>query len=309
MTPAIEWITPVRECLAELARLAGGGEREAFRQGLWAHAEKIRRYLLSFQLEGTPSGFTEQYVNDALARFLRTLGLVPLPLGGHILEIGSNPYFFQLLLRKFFPESIIAGSNFFDHNIFSTDVRLLSQRISSTEFDESYDFKSILFNLETVPEYPYAADSFDLVLFCETLEHLVVDPLATFSRIRRIVRPGGHLLVTLPNAVRLTNVALMLDGYNLFDVYSTNGPHGRHNREYTLEEMVNLLEHNGYRIVRAETHDRCDYDIVDIWSSDYTGRSLRLDRKKTQLLGILCAAGASVENRGDNLYVLAQRAD
>jgi SAM-dependent methyltransferase len=46
----------------------------------------------------------------------------------------------------------------------------------------------------------------------ETLEHLVVNPLAVFRKIRRILRPGGSLLITLPNALRLTNFALMLDG-------------------------------------------------------------------------------------------------
>ena len=51
------------------------------------------------------------------------------------------------------------------------------------------------------------------------------------------------------------NVALMLDGYDFFDIYSHDGVHGRHNPEYTLAEMVNLLSQRGYEIVRAETYD------------------------------------------------------
>jgi SAM-dependent methyltransferase len=227
-------IAAVQCRLAELAGLVEKCEAERFRQELWIHAENIRRYLLSFRLDDAPAGLTEQYVNDALPRFLRTLEFIPLPPGNRILEIGSNPYFFHLLLRKFFPSITLEGSNFFDRNIFSNEIGSLTQRTSSADFGEDYSFNSTLFNIETVAEYPYPEDSFDLVFFCETLEHLVVDPLSTFGKIRRIIRPGGHLIVTLPNAVRLTNVALMLEGYNFFDIYSRNGVHGRHNREFTL---------------------------------------------------------------------------
>src|SRR6185437_7400398 len=70
-------------------------------------------------------------------------------------------------------------------------------------------FTSKLLNIETVEEYPYLPGQFDLILFCETLEHLIVNPLAVFGRLKRILKPGGHLLITLPNAVRLANVALV----------------------------------------------------------------------------------------------------
>jgi hypothetical protein len=71
--------------------------------------------------------------------------------------------------------------------------------------------------------------------------------------------------------------------------------------------MVNLIGENGYQIVRAETYDRCDYDQIDIWSMDYAGRSVKLSRKKTDVLEALKCAGAQLENRGDNLYILARK--
>jgi SAM-dependent methyltransferase len=299
-------VANVHSVLREAERLANTADRESLARHLWGHAEYLRRYLTSFEVDNAPAGLSEQYVNDALARFLRTVEFIPVPAGERILEIGSNPYFFHILLHKLFPGADIRGTNFFDKNVFSCEVGSLRQRTHSNSFREEFNFFSTLFSLEILPTYPFPEGFFDLVFFCETLEHLAVDPLSTFSRLRRILKCGGHLIITLPNAVRLTNFALMLDGFNFFDIYSVNGINGRHNREYTLAELTNLLVTNGYQIVRAETWDRFDYDQIDIWSADYAGGSVKINRRKSELLKILEGASAKMSDRGDNLYVLAR---
>jgi hypothetical protein len=97
-----------------------------------------------------------------------------------------------------------------------------------------------------------------------------------------------------------------LEGRNFFDIYSTNGPHGRHNREYTLEEIVHLLKENGYRIDRAETWDRFDYDLVQVWSCDYAGAPEKVQYNRSRVMQILESCGGNTKNRGDNLYLLAR---
>ena len=299
-------ISTALDVLVQGQVLARNKEGDRLRDHLWRNAEHLRQYLWSFKVDNAPEGLSERYVNDALARYLRTLEFVPLPPGERVLEIGSNPYFFHILLHKLFPDCNIQGTNFFDHDVFSAQVGSAKQRIASPVFQEEYEFSSTLLNIETTPSYPFPDGTFDLVFFCETLEHLIVDPLSTFAKIRRILKRGGHLIVTLPNAVRLTNFALMVDGYNFFDVYSSNGVNGRHNREFTLQELVTLVSENGYEIVRAETWDRFDYDQIDIWSSDYTGASNKLARRKSDLMTVLKRSGGKLTDRGDNLYVLAQ---
>ena len=59
---------------------------------------------------------------------------------------------------------------------------------------------------------------------------------------------GGHLVLTTPNVARTENVARLLSGDNLYDPYSGHGPYGRHNREYTLDELGQLLAFSGYTI-------------------------------------------------------------
>lgn len=45
-----------------------------------------------------------------------------------------------------------------------------------------------------------AADAYDTVFFIETIEHLIGDDLPrTLTELRRVVRPGGNLVVTTPN--------------------------------------------------------------------------------------------------------------
>jgi SAM-dependent methyltransferase len=299
---------PIDTTFSTLAATAESGDRERFARELAASAAALRAYLLSLELEGAPPGLTQSYVGDAFQRFLNTLQLIPLPVRGRILELGANPYFFHLLLRRLFPRATVEGANFFAHDIFSTEVGSVTQRVRSPAFHEEWSFTCPSFNLEMVPRYPYPAASFDLVFFCETFEHLVVNPLAVLRKIRRLLAPGGHLIVTLPNATRLSNLACMLDGYNFFDLYHPeNGVHGRHNREFTLAEMKALLALHGLVVRRAETRDRFDYDRVPMQAVDYSGPPVELARRHADLQRLLQSAKGSLVDRGDNLYLLAER--
>lgn len=301
-------VQETRRTLDRLAEAARADEAKQFRRLLGASGAAIRHYLMSIELEGTPLGFTARYVGDALQRFLHTLDFVPVPPGRRILEIGANPYFFHLLLLRLFPDSTVEGANFFDHNIFSCEIGSATHRVRSRPFAEEWTFTYPTFNLEVVPRYPLPAASFDLIFFCETLEHLVVNPLSVFRKIRRLLAPGGHLLISLPNAVRLSNLACVLDGYNYFDLYHQDtGIHGRHNREFTLAEMKTLLDLNGFVVCRAETRDRFDYNEVPIVAVDYSTEPVRLSRRRRELNKILKNAGGQLQDRGDNLYLLAQR--
>jgi hypothetical protein len=301
-------IHEIRSTLDQLTGAAQAADEKRFRRLLETSTTAVRDYLMSIELEGTPPGFTARYVGDALQRFLHTLQFVPLPAGNRILELGANPYFFHILLRRFFTGSTVQGVNFFDHNIFSGEIGSAMHRLHSRQLEEEWTFTYPLFNLEVVPRYPFPAASFDLIFFCETLEHLVVNPLPVFRKIRRLLAPGGHVVISLPNAVRLTNLACLLDGYNYFDLYHPDtGVHGRHNREFTLEEMKRLLTLHGLVVCRAETRDRFDYDKVPIVAVDYSGEPVNLARRRRELCNILKSAGGKLADRGDNLYLLAQR--
>jgi hypothetical protein len=95
---------------SELKKAVETSDRRLFGHILWERVESIRHYLTSFTVENAPNPDSSTvYVNDALPRFLRTLEFVPLPPPKRILEIGSNPYFFHLLLSQLFDVSSLVS--------------------------------------------------------------------------------------------------------------------------------------------------------------------------------------------------------
>jgi FKBP-type peptidyl-prolyl cis-trans isomerase 2 len=58
--------------------------------------------------------------------------------------------------------------------------------------------ESIVQDLNTNPDLPFDADTFDVVLCTVSVEYLI-DPLTVFNEVARVVKPGGHLVVTFSN--------------------------------------------------------------------------------------------------------------
>jgi SAM-dependent methyltransferase len=97
------------------------------------------------------------------------------------------------------------------------------------------------------------------VLCCELIEHLTEDPMHLMSEINRIVKVGGHLVLTTPNISSLHGIAAVLEGYHpgIFNAYIRPRAEGeveaRHNREYTPKEIQRLLENAGFTVSLLET--------------------------------------------------------
>jgi 2-polyprenyl-3-methyl-5-hydroxy-6-metoxy-1,4-benzoquinol methylase len=294
-----------RTVLETICALTERGDREQRFALLWGEWQALYHYLNSFRLDNAGSEVITPYVNDALPRFLHTLDILPLQSGLRVLELGANPYLFTLLMQKFLRYDLHLA-NFTGADIYDTTVATATQRIWSETYGEDYTFQYTSFNME-LSDYPYPDEHFDLVLFCEILEHLVINPLAVFPKLRRIIKPGGLLLITTPNAVRLANVALILAGSNIFDRYHPeNGVYGRHNREFTVEELRRILEQSGFRIQRLCTLDRYDYNRIPIIKDNYE-EPVRIPYAKALVEAWLKLGLAPLDHRGDNIYALAER--
>jgi SAM-dependent methyltransferase len=89
----------------------------------------------------------------------------------------------------------------------------------------------------SVLELPFAAGSFDLVTSFEVLYHRAVpDEAPALAEARRVLRPGGRLLIRLP-------------AFELLRGKHDRAVHGR--RRYTAAEVRALLEAQGFRVERA----------------------------------------------------------
>jgi len=107
--------------------------------------------------------------------------------------------------------------------------------------------------------FPYADGYFTTVLCCELLEHLFADPMHMMGEINRVLQPGGHLVLTTPNAVSWRAISAILQGYHpgFFASYIKPAESGeveaRHNREYAPREIQQLLENSGFEVTLLET--------------------------------------------------------
>ena len=203
--------------------------------------------LSSVQLDGVDPEIMNGYLDEAFLRFIHTLALVPEE-PGELLELGANPYFMTTLLEKFKRAELTLG------NYYETEQNKFASQIQIDRNSNRIERKYHNFNIEQEP-FPFETDSFDYVLFCEILEHLTTDPLHTLMEIKRVLKPEGCLILTTPNVARLENVARLGSGHNIYDPYSGYGPYGRHNREYTLDELTDWLIDLGFKVDKAYTSD------------------------------------------------------
>lgn len=206
--------------------------------------------MRSWSIGGEPVGHMDDYVTDSFHRFLHTWSLVRDEKGA-ALELGANPYFTTFLLDEYTDLELTLANYFGTRGTIDETLSYLpvgaSERVETVRTSE-------MFNVEEDP-FPYADGSLDVVLFCEMLEHMLMDPTATLREIHRILKPNGVLVLTTPNVARIINVLALVNGANMYDPYSGYGPYGRHNREYTNHELHQLLNFMGYEVETAFTAD------------------------------------------------------
>src|SRR5215216_4884539 len=92
---------------------------------------------------------------------------------------------------------------------------------------------------------PLGHGSVDLVWCSEVLEH-VADTAHLLLEVRRVLRPGGRLLVTVPYHGRVKAALIALARFDAhFD------PLGQHVRFYTAGSLRSTLERSGFTAVRV----------------------------------------------------------
>lgn len=232
--------------------------------------QELFDWLKSVRVADAPDSIAEYCVQD-FERFVQTFGLVQRAAAnatGELtgLELGGNPYFATMLLKKFTSIDWRLGNYFGDH----IPKGEAQQRVDMDEFrapksKTHVDLTYSHFNIEE-DVFPFESGSLDIVLFCEIIEHLLNDPCAVLRQIKRVLRDNGTLVLTTPNVNRLENVARMIVGANIYDPYSGYGPYGRHNREYNKHELYELLTYLGFtvdEIFSADVHHNAAASYLD----------------------------------------------
>jgi SAM-dependent methyltransferase len=94
---------------------------------------------------------------------------------------------------------------------------------------------------------PLGHGEVDVVWCSEVLEH-VPDTVALLTEVRRVLRRGGRLLVTVPDHGRVKRVVLALAHYD-----AHYDPLGQHVRFYTRRSLTRALHATGFEHVALST--------------------------------------------------------
>lgn len=163
-----------------------------------------------------------------------------------ILELGSTPYFFSALLLFHFNYEVI-GSNV-QAKIWPGTSKIIEKTIVKLRHPPTEQIKSFpvyIFNFE-LDEFPFDDSEFDVVLCMEVIEHLIYSPTHMLAEAHRVLKPGGTLLLSTPNSINLHKTFQLIRNRSIDFHYSAYGIYGRHNREFTKQELTTLLQDCDY---------------------------------------------------------------
>ncbi len=213
------------------------------------HYSEEGEYILSW----SPTEAARNYAATHLTRLEKTLAITPLPGSAEdrILEMGV---YLQITpaLKNHLGYGEVRGCYY-------GPAGQVERRTVTRGDGEQFTCDVDLFNAEK-DRFPYEDGYFSTVLCCELLEHLTTDPMHLMAEINRILKLGGHVLLTTPNLGSLRAISAILQGFHpgLFPAYIRPPapgvePEPRHNREYMTGEIAHLLEESGFDVTLLET--------------------------------------------------------
>lgn len=114
---------------------------------------------------------------------------------------------------------------------------------------------------------PWDDSTFDIVIFSEVMEHLLISPLSPLMEMARVLKNGGYLIITTPNAASFAHIVFLLSGRHfmpeLEDTVMTADPDIGHIREYTLNEIKTLVTNAGLKIDKVMMSRYQDNHVLD----------------------------------------------
>ena len=230
------------------AATAGVQESPTPQQANSIEPESESEYVLSW----TEDKEAREYVNTHITRLAKTLSITPPGRGDQrVLEMGAYLQITPALKAKLGYGEV--------RGCYYGPKGTVEHKQVRSEHGEIFECDVDLFNAEC-DAFPYGSEHFDTVLCCELIEHLPIDPMHMMEEINRILKPGGHLVLTTPNIVSCRAISAILQGYHpgFFPAYIRPAQPGadveaRHAREYAPREISLLFRDAGFETVLLET--------------------------------------------------------
>lgn len=156
-------------------------------------------------------------------------------LGANILDVGSGDGSFDHLLRQKKP-----------------GLKITSLEYSSIAINKGKKlYPKNTFIKGSSNRLPFLKDSFDTVFLIEVVEHLI-DTDQTIREIHRVLKPGGHLLVTTTDFNLLKKVLISIFVWDKY--FYPNNPHIRF---FTHTTLKNVCHQQHLKLIKYQ------------WNGDY----------------------------------------
>jgi len=227
-----------------------------------------------------------QYMLTHRYRFARILASIPRDRKTlRLLDIGTTP--FTIFIKERYPQ----------YDVWSLDrTPLLEARCTA------HGVRLRICDLDNEP-LPFDEEFFDLIIFTEVLEHVFAPPNQVLSGIRRILRPEGKLVISVPNIACLDNRIKLLMGISVLESanhqLNKDWVHGHgHIHEYTMKEMVGVLENCGFQILRKGFLRRPFWESLTMPGQTWSSRVLH---------SAYCTARAVWPAFGTHVFIEGQR--
>lgn len=197
----------------------------------------------------------EAYLKNAGLRACRTFGSLPPGEGTKaLLDVGGmNGLFAAIYFDVFRYKSV---------NVIGNDAPA-SGVVKVRHDGGEYEIAAKQCDIE-MERWPFEDESFDTIVCTEVLEHMLFDPMFVANEMCRVLKPGGQVLVTVPNTVsdecllhllndrqpgylRYYNTLAVQRGTKDIDAIANMG----HFHEYTRSDLECLLKAAGFEGVEV----------------------------------------------------------
>jgi SAM-dependent methyltransferase len=161
------------------------------------HKRLVEHYDTKYSDEAAPRPV--DIVDSPRDRFQMLVKVASEGARGRYLEIGAGN-----------GATVISLANLYD-DIAVTELSQTRAQSLSRSLGAYSNVRVLCHDLESQP-LPFPDDHFDTVAMCAVIEHLV-DPISALVEVRRVMRPGGRLLLDTPNIAKWTRRVKLALGY------------------------------------------------------------------------------------------------
>jgi SAM-dependent methyltransferase len=197
-----------------------------------------------------------EYVTLHKIRFREILSFVSAQSnkGGKMLEVSTSPY--TPFVKKYYRGQVVTA----DHESIHPGKSGSPIPSINSDFHIAVDL-----NNEKISHLAkdVSKGGFDLVLFCEIIEHLLPSPFDIVRDLAECLKPGGRLLVTTPNFFSFDRVIKMMHRHHpsiLLKPGDSFSFGAHHVREYSMDELIEVVRATGLKLLHFGFSDCWDQE-------------------------------------------------